>query len=435
MRYDDDPYMKDRPGDGSSGNQSDRLRRPQPRGIYTSTRTSPGDRPASEPSSHTRSRYTDDSNRRPTSTGRPPTYRQYASQGHSAAPSHRAAVQKKNAPIWQLVVMDISLICVGLLVFAYFHHVRPVKGMQSGTVLPTPPSTVTTTAAPSAEESLNPQASLDPTATLSPDGTPAPEETPAPQIDTSGMWGAKFADKFTTGDIIKTENSYQSANVNIQIDQVQRDGITYYVADIYLRDIQYFKTAFAEDTFGRNRDETVNIANNHNAILAISGDYCGMRNEGIVIRNGELFRESQDSMDVLVMYHDGTMQTYSPGQLDMDTIKSTGAYQAWDFGPMLLNNGQVMTEFNSNLNPKNPRSAIGYYEPGHYCLVVVDGRQEGYSVGMTLQEMSQMFYDLGCTVAYNLDGGQSAVMAYDGQVHSQPYGGGRSISDIIYIAE
>ena len=65
----------------------------------------------------------------------------------------------------------------------------------------------------------------------------------------------------------------------------------------------------------------------------------------------------------------------------------------------------------------------------------MDGRQEGYSTGMTLEELSQLFYDMGCQEAYNLDGGQSAVMAFDGELANQPYGGGRNISDILYIGE
>ena len=135
------------------------------------------------------------------------------------------------------------------------------------------------------------------------------------------------------------------------------------------------------------------------------------------------------------MFQDGSMQTYSRRDVDLDAIIAQGAYQSWAFGPMLLKDGQVMSEFNSTVNRANPRSAIGYYEPGHYVFVLIDGRQDGYSVGMTTAEMSQLFYDMGCKVAYNLDGGQSAVMAWQGEVANRPYNGGRSTSDIIYITD
>jgi exopolysaccharide biosynthesis protein len=67
--------------------------------------------------------------------------------------------------------------------------------------------------------------------------------------------------------------------------------------------------------------------------------------------------------------------------------------------------------------------------------VLVDGRQPGYSEGLSMKQLSQLFYDLGCKVAYNLDGGQTAVMAFMGEMVNQPYNGGRDVSDIIYIAE
>lgn len=102
---------------------------------------------------------------------------------------------------------------------------------------------------------------------------------------------------------------------------------------------------------------------------------------------------------------------------------------------MLLKDGQPMTSFNSDVNVANPRGAIGYYEPGHYCFVLVDGRQPGYSNGMTTRQLSQLFYDLGCKVAYNLDGGQSAVVTFMDSVANKPYKGGREISDIIYVAD
>ena len=77
-------------------------------------------------------------------------------------------------------------------------------------------------------------------------------------------------------------------------------------------------------------------------------------------------------------------------------------------------------------------------EPGHYLFVLVDGRDEGYSKGATFPELAEIMVNEGCSVAYNLDGGRSAVMAaeMDGQIAhvNQPYKNGRGISDIIYVS-
>ena len=102
---------------------------------------------------------------------------------------------------------------------------------------------------------------------------------------------------------------------------------------------------------------------------------------------------------------------------------------------MLLDNGQPKSEFNSTLNKANPRTAVGYFEPGHYCFLVVDGRQANYSEGMTLTQLSQFFYEKGCTVAFNLDGGRSSEMVFLGKTINRPYDGGRATTDILMIVE
>lgn len=331
----------------------------------------------------------------------------------------------KSLRVIGIVAADILLVGVGLVIFSLFHHVLPraeAEPIQLPMASQTPIAVV---------EAPEPQATPTPTPSVVDDVVPTPVQ---PEID-YGMWGEKFADKFTSGQVYTTDYSYQSEDINIMIDKVETDGTVYFVADIYIRNIQNFMTAFADGKFGRGHsDKALNIANENNAILAVSGDYCSIRNEGIVIRNGVLYRDKIWE-DILIMNNDGSFQTFSPDEFDMETLIKNGAYQGWSFGPMLLKDGQPMEKFNSRVNPANPRCAVGYYEPGHYCFVLVDGRQSGYSKGMTLKELSQLFYDLGCTVAYNMDGGQSAMMTFMGDVVNHPVRGGRDISDILFITE
>ena len=262
-----------------------------------------------------------------------------------------------------------------------------------------------------------------------------PTETPLPKptVDLT-PWRVKFADKFTSGAVEKTDMTYKSANLNIRIDKVQKDDLVYFFADIYIADLACFRSAFAKraEVMGE-REPASDVANENNAILAINGDHC-VDNNGPVIRNGRLFRD-ETFADALVLLPDGSMETYSAEQLDMSQVIASQAWQVWTFGPMLLDNGQPMSAFNSTLNKANPRTAVGYFEPGHYCFLVVDGRQEGYSEGMTLTELSQFFYEKGCTVAFNLDGGRSSEMVFLGKTINQPYDGGRATTDILLIAE
>ena len=255
--------------------------------------------------------------------------------------------------------------------------------------------------------------------------------------DTSAeSFAEKFADKFTDT-VVVTENSYSSPDISITVTEETSGRITWYLADIYVRDITCFQSALAQDTYGSGfRDSIPDMALLNNALLAVNGDYYGNTNEGVVIRNGVIYRANRTDCDVCVLYYDGTMRVMPGSSFSVQEAVENGAWQAWTFGPALLNtDGSVLTSFASTgrIISANPRTAIGYYEPGHYCLVVVDGR--GESAGITLPDLSQLFYDLGCTAAYNLDGGNSSIMVWQDAVINDPSGGGRESSDALLIAE
>ena len=266
-------------------------------------------------------------------------------------------------------------------------------------------------------------------------------------------WKLKFADKFSN-EIVVTDTSYTSPNISINITSDTFDSgeksssknnsktsdITYYLADIYISDISCFQTGFGEDTFGTGYTEDLDsIASRLNAILAVNGDSYGdnqTKTNGTVIRNGTLYRFAQSDGDTLVLYNDGTMKIIGAGELDEDELINDGAYQTWTFGPSLLDdNGNVLSDFDANkyITSSHPRTAIGYFEPGHYCLLVVDGRSDE-SRGMYLDEMAELFSDLGCKLAYNLDGGYSSSMYFEGETINNP-NKLRTVSDAILIVE
>ena len=246
----------------------------------------------------------------------------------------------------------------------------------------------------------------------------------------------KSADRFTDS-VTVTENSYTSPDISITVDEVNEENLTYYVADFYVRDITCFQTALAENTYGSGfRDSIEDMAVLNNALLAVNGDYYGNTNEGVVIRNGVIYRANPTDCDVCVLYYDGSMKVMPGSSFSVEEAVEDGAWQAWTFGPALLDaNGDPITAFASTnrIINANPRTAIGYYEPGHYCLVVVDGR--GESSGISLSRLSRLFDQLGCTAAYNLDGGNSSIMVWGNEVINNPSGGGRESSDALLIAE
>jgi exopolysaccharide biosynthesis protein len=345
-------------------------------------------------------------------------------QGAPRGGSRNRTPKKKRLPMSLLIVLDVLLAVLILLVFYITNYV--IDWQTEPSALPKPSQPMASA----------PAAATDNAAFASPSASAGQETSPEVTVDPND-WRAKFADKFTDGAVEQNENSYKSANISVSINRVQENEITYFFADIYVAELKYFKTAFPGNSEKMGgREGTDKIAKDVNAVIAINGDHC-VDNPGPVVRNGNAYRLNEKAQDALVMSYDGSMQAYSASELDLEKIKAEGAYQVWTFGPMLLKDGQPMTEFDSpqNINGKNPRTAIGYYEPGHYCFVVVDGRQAGYSKGMEMAQLSQLMYDLGCKVAFNLDGGQSSEMAFMGNIINQPYNGGRSTTDILYVAE
>lgn len=309
-----------------------------------------------------------------------------------------------------IVLRDVLLFGALLVAFALFHHVLPKSYEPIRTVvLPTPVGTGANAAGMGADDPARPEAIV------------------APEV---GDFSAAFPD-YDTGE--NAAYSYQAENLRIAVSFVQQNDIAYFVADVRIRNIELFQTSFAGGEFSTGVTETVRrMAKDAGAILAVSGDFCGAHKTGAVIRNGVLYREDSGDKDVCVLYYDGTMKVYSADEFSVDEAVANGAWQAWSFGPDLLDDGRALTTFSRNrVSGKNPRCAIGYYEPGHYCLVVVDGRQDGYSEGMTLEELSALFASLGCEEAYNLDGGATAMMVYDDGIISSPSDGGRASSDII----
>ena len=216
-----------------------------------------------------------------------------------------------------------------------------------------------------------------------------------------------------------------------------------YIADVQLNNIADLMSGVADDTFGRNITETTSdIAETVNALLAINGDYYGFRNSGYVMRNGYLYRDTVSSEDAedFVIYEDGSAEIICEGDISADELKENGALQIYSFGPGLVENGEISVDTNTEVGhsmAENPRTAIGYISPLHYVFVVSDGRTDESS-GLTLYQLAEVMQDLGCTEAYNLDGGGSSTMYLDGTVINKPTTNGtsikeREVSDIVYI--
>ncbi len=264
---------------------------------------------------------------------------------------------------------------------------------------------------------------------------------------TSDSKSASNSTSSSSGNVTETDDGwiYKSDDVTITITKKSTDDTEVYIADVQITDASLLQSGVANGTLGRNiTEKTSEIAKEVNAILAINGDFYGFRDTGYVVRNGYLYRDTKSSDDTedLVVYSDGTMGIIKEGDISASELVKKGAVQVYSFGPGLISNGEIAVDENSEVDQSmtsNPRTAIGYYSALHYCFVVSDGRTSE-SAGLSLYQLATLMKNLGCTTAYNLDGGGSSTMYFNGNVINKPTTNGnniseRSVSDIVYIGE
>ena len=237
-------------------------------------------------------------------------------------------------------------------------------------------------------------------------------------------------------------SSYQNAHISIQIDTRRLDDTTVYIADVTLSSPEYLKTALAQNAYGENVTEmTSAIAARQSAILAINGDYYGSRERGYVLRNGTLYRSTAAAdQEALVIFSDGSFAVIDEGSISADSLLQQGAMQVLSFDPALVADGEITVSQKDEVGKamvSNPRTAIGIVAPLHYLFVVSDGRTS-QSAGLSLYELAQLMQSLGTQTVYNLDGGGSSALYFNGTVVNNPTTNGRriqerSVSDIVYI--
>ena len=252
-----------------------------------------------------------------------------------------------------------------------------------------------------------------------------------------------------TSEAVTTATTYQSDTASISISTVVTgsgsDTVTYYVADVQLTDATALRSAFAQNSFGENIVENPSaIAQDNGAVFAINGDYYGFRDSGIIIRNGVIYRDS-GARTGLAFYLDGHVEVYDETATTAQELLDSGVWNTLSFGPAIVENGETVdgiesvevdTNFgNHSIQGDQPRTAVGVIDDNHLVFVVVDGRSPGYSQGVTLTGLADIMLGLGATTAYNLDGGGSSTMYFNGSLVNNPLGTGteRGTSDILYI--
>lgn len=241
-----------------------------------------------------------------------------------------------------------------------------------------------------------------------------------------------------------SDTTYKTDDTSITLSTYREYDTNIYVAEVELSKNAQIETAFAQNSYGKNVTATTSsMAESSAAILAINGDYYGARDNGYVIRDGIIYRSSAKAdQEDLVIYKDGSMKIINESEVSAQELVDDEAITVLSFGPALVEDGKVSVSQNDEVGKamaSNPRTAIAITEDNHYLFIVSDGRTDE-SEGLSLYELATFAASLGAKTVYNLDGGGSSTMYFNGNVVNNPTTNGwdiseRGVSDIVYISK
>ncbi|MBR4067785.1 MAG: phosphodiester glycosidase family protein [Clostridia bacterium] len=240
-----------------------------------------------------------------------------------------------------------------------------------------------------------------------------------------------------------TENGYRDESLIVEMDKQRMYDSDVYIAYVKVATPSQLRTAIAGNKMSSERTNTTSaIAANYNAVIAMNGDYYGKVATGYISRMGDTGRSKPSkTMDLLWIDELGDFHIIPNGQSEQKAAykEFTAEHEminGFAFGPALVVDGQkqeMRKDTWDHAVVKEPRAGIGQLDTLTYVLVVVNGREET-TAGVTLAEFADIMHQLGCKQAYNLDGGNSATMVFNGKIFNEKAADERDVQDIVYFA-
>ena len=244
--------------------------------------------------------------------------------------------------------------------------------------------------------------------------------------------------KYTTYDKDTDNLKYKSEDMEINIEHIVKEepNLEMWIATIKIADYNQIKSAFAGGEFSQDvKKRTSVIAKDNDAILAIDGAAVGFNTNGRVIRDGVIYRDSDLDCAPLIIKENGDLEVFEYGEKTAEEILDLGGVQTYDFGPTLIKDNEIIDNYGEwYRTTKDPHTVIGQKGPLEYVVLVADGRSKK-SDGISLYDAAVELQNRGCYIGYNLDGGGSTTLYFNGEVLNNPSDitGERRISDILYF--
>lgn len=182
------------------------------------------------------------------------------------------------------------------------------------------------------------------------------------------------------------------------------------------------------ENWRRSQEYPYKLVRKTGTVLAISSDYAQLRlNQkktypGIVIRDGKIIASKTrkkgskgfPNLDCLAIWPDGDMKVFFSDEKTAEEYLEEGAADVLAFGPILIRDGEMNEEGLAQYGSSHaPRTAVGMVEKGHYYFMMLEGRISR-SKGDDIRFLAEKLYDKGCTVGFNLDGGDTSCIVFMG---------------------
>lgn len=214
--------------------------------------------------------------------------------------------------------------------------------------------------------------------------------------------------------------------------------------EIRIADGSQLRRCLAGNTYGSSLHlQATEMARSVNAVIAINGDYYDYRRLGLTAYQRQLYRVNPDRVDSAFFTASGDILYSHPDELADEAearqfLIDNDVVFAISFGPILVENGEKTTLGNyypvGQITDHYSRSVIAQVGERHYLLMTVN-IEPGLTHAATLAQAQDFIYSKGVQSAYNLDGGQTAVLVFGGELFNRvDWGTQRNMSDIIYFA-
>lgn len=258
-----------------------------------------------------------------------------------------------------------------------------------------------------------------------------------------------------------TENSYQDSTIRISIENKRfEDRCDYWVADVEIKDPSQMRTSAATGDFlSKGTYDGLELCNILHAVLGLNGDFVNgteKRDYGYVVRQGVLYRDNLDTdgrwdshlMDVLLIDEDGDfhiIRRAKAGDVTEMQIEGKRILNSFCFGPALVIDGAVPEDFDGadtwlNIAREYDRQRLAFCQVGplHYKVVCCSGPYTNNNgvknTGLTLEAFTRLVAGENVQTAYNLDGGDSALLYFHRtRINVKPNQSVRKLQDVIYF--